>query len=650
MYEPFLRAGIPAWADDDPPSVVKRGGLLLKARLPVGVRASCQTRRRKVVLTLTLCLFLIAAVVAAPHLPPFLVTVVMLSLIYGMLAMSLDILMGYTGMESLGQAAFFGIGAYTVGIVTTRHGAASWPVAVVLALAIGTLAAAVAGLLAVQLNGLFFLVMTLAFAQVLWGVSQSWTSVTGGYLGITGIPRPFGALNADVNFYYVVLGGFVLVSFLMLRLVGSPFGLSLRGIRESESRMKTSGFNVWLHKYIVFVLCGSFATISGILYAFAIQFASSDLLSITTSFNAMLMVIIGGTGTLVGPFLGATGIVFLQNYVSGYIPHWIILLGAIYIFAVLFARTGLVGLVTTWWRRGTKKWAGLRNKIGVADSGISLPPAAPSRRIGQSVSSVPQVRSPVSGRDESSDSIALQITGLSKSFGMIRAVENVSITAHVGTRMAILGPNGAGKTTLFNLISGLHRPSSGAITLFGKSIARVRPYGRVRMGLARTYQVTNLYPTLTVMDNIRLGVLGIDSKRYALHSSMASLGRIDQRCRELLELIDLWEIRDTEVRHLSYGHQRQIEIIMALASEPRVLLLDEPAAGLSVAETRPMVELIKSLDPALTLLIIEHDMDVAFEVATEVAVLHNGQVLAQGTRDEIKANSTVRDVYLGTAF
>jgi ABC-type branched-subunit amino acid transport system ATPase component/ABC-type branched-subunit amino acid transport system permease subunit len=586
-------------------------------------------------------IFLLVAVVAPPYLPPFLLTVVMLSLVYSILAMSLDVLMGYTGMESLGQAAFFGVGAYTVGIITTRHGAPSWPVAVLVALALGTVGAALAGLLAVRLHGLFFLVMTLAFSQVFWGVSQSWSSMTGGYLGITGIPRPYRSLESDVHFYYVVLAVFAIVALLLWRLVSSPFGLGLRGIRESESRMRTSGFNVWLHRYIIFVLCGFFAAIAGVLYAFAIQFASPDVLSITTSFNAMLMVIIGGAGTLIGAVIGATGIVFLQNYVSGYIQHWIILLGAIYIVAALFARKGVVGELRVANDRWLRKWI-FDDTREVADTGVSWPAITSGSRIGPGHDST--------GPERSSEVPALQITGLSKSFGMIRAVQDVSLTADVGARMAILGPNGAGKTTLFNLISGLHKPSSGDISLFGKSIARVPAHARARMGLARTYQVTNLYPTLTVLDNIRLGLLGIDRSRYALHSSVARLDGINERSKELLELIGLWEARNMEVRHLSYGHQRQIEIIMALASEPKVLLLDEPAAGLSVAETQPMVELIRALDPTLTLLIIEHDMDVAFEVATEIAVLHNGELLAQGSREEIKANTLVQDVYLGTAF
>lgn len=170
------------------------------------------------------------------------------------------------------------------------------------------------------------------------------------------------------------------------------------------------------------------------------------------------------------------------------------------------------------------------------------------------------------------------------------------------------------------------------------------------MGLGRTYQITNLYSTLTVSDNIRLGILGTRGARYAVHSRVRGLSSVNERSEELLRAIGLWELRDMEVRHLSYGHQRQLEIVMALASEPRVLLLDEPAAGLSVAETKRMVELIRSLDPALTLLIIEHDMDVAFELATEIVVLHNGRLLARGTREEIRANSAVRDVYLGHAY
>ena len=216
--------------------------------------------------------------------------------------------------------------------------------------------------------------------------------------------------------------------------------------------------------------------------------------------------------------------------------------------------------------------------------------------------------------------------------------------------MAIIGPNGAGKTTLFNSISGIYYPTSGQISLFGKNITQLRPHVRTKMGLARTFQVTNLYPTLTATDNIRLGIMGIQRSKYLLHLPIRSLSNVNKRAEQLLELIDLWDNRNTEVRNLSYGHQRQLELIMALACKPKVLLLDEPTAGLSQAETTSMVALIKSLDPELTILIVEHDMDVAFAIADEITVFANGQVLTKGTKEEIQASSAVREVYFGNPW
>jgi branched-chain amino acid transport system ATP-binding protein len=170
------------------------------------------------------------------------------------------------------------------------------------------------------------------------------------------------------------------------------------------------------------------------------------------------------------------------------------------------------------------------------------------------------------------------------------------------------------------------------------------------MGLGRTFQVTNLFPTLTVMNNVRLGVLGVRRNKYTMHVPVTWLDDVNERCRSLLEMAGMWDERDTEVANLSYGHQRQLELIVTLASEPQVLLLDEPAAGLSLAESRSMVQLIKALDPGLTVLIIEHDMDVAFEVANEVTVMHQGEVLAEGSVEEIRANETVREVYFGQTY
>lgn len=582
---------------------------------------------------------LFAAVVVPPFLGPFPLSVLMLIVIFAILAMSLDLLMGYTGLESLGQAAFFGMAAYTIAITSTRY-AIGWELAIPLALLGSVALAAIVGTLATRLTGLFFLVMTLVFAQVLWALAHRWGTMTGGYLGLHGIRRPFDVLDSDLNFYYVAFGVFLVCCLLMYRLVRSPFGLTLLGTKDSELRMRTSGYNVWLHRYVIFVIAGAFAGVSGVLYTYSTQFISPTVLGVETSFEAMLMVIVGGAGTLTGPIIGAAVVTGLRNYLSVYVENWVIALGLAYIITVFFAPRGILGLLPRRWRAASA--VGQEPALGDAKIDVQ-----PSRRPAEPTPPDTD-RSTVEG-DGHGAVETLRLEGVGRSFGRIRAVHNVSLTAFSGTRRAILGPNGAGKTTLFNLITGVYKPSEGDIYLFGKNVTGTAPHARTRMGMSRTFQITNLFPSLTVMNNVRLGVLGVRRKKYALHVPVTWLDEVNDRCRSLLEMAGLWDERDTQVGNLSYGHQRQLELIVTLASDPQVLLLDEPAAGLSVAESRSMVELIRALDPRLTVLIIEHDMDVAFEVATEVTVMHLGEILAEGSVEEIRAHETVREVYFGQA-
>lgn len=589
--------------------------------------------------TLVVLGLLIAAVAVPPFLGPFSLSILMLIVIFAILAMSLDLLMGYTGMESLGQAAFFGMAAYTIAIFSTRY-AVAWELAIPLALLASIALAALAGALAVRLTGLFFLVMTLVFAQVMWGLSHRWGTMTGGYLGLHGIDRPFEALDDDLTFYYVAFGVALVSGLLMYRLVRSPFGLTLRGIKDSELRMKTSGYNVWLHRYVVFVIAGLFAGIAGVLYAYSTQFISPTVLGVETSFEAMLMVIVGGAGTLSGPIIGAALVTGLRNYLSVYVENWVIALGVAYIITVFFAPKGILGLLPRKWRAAST----VGQERAVGDAGIETrPPRAPAEPADASIE-----RSAVEG-DGRGAVETLRLEGIGKTFGRVRAVHDVSLTAYPGTRRAILGPNGAGKTTLFNVITGVYKPSHGDIFLFGENVTRIPSHTRTRMGLSRTFQITNLFPSLTVMNNVRLGLLGVRRQKYLMHLPVTRLDDVTDRCRNLLEMADLWAERDTVVGNLSYGHQRQLELIVTLASDPQVLLLDEPAAGLSLAESKSMVRLIKALDFRLTLLIIEHDMDVAFEVASEVTVMHHGEILAEGSAEEVRGNETVRDVYFGQA-
>lgn len=302
---------------------------------------------------------LLLLVVVPPFLSSFMLTLLTQALIYGILAMSLDIILGYTGLASLGHAAYLGLGAYGVGILSTRYDAGFWttlPVGVLLAAAV----AAVFGLVALRASGVYFLMITLALGMVVWGLAHRWVSMTQGDNGISGVPRPelgFGLSFTDsVPFYYLVLAAF-LVAFLALRLlVRSPFGKTLVGIRESESRMRTLGYHVWLHKYLGFVVAGAVGGFAGVLWAYYNGFVSPADLELATSVEALLMVALGGRATLLGAPLGAAIIVLLKNLVSVYTHRWLLILGAVYIGTIVYAPEGILGAVRQW-MKGDKAWA-----------------------------------------------------------------------------------------------------------------------------------------------------------------------------------------------------------------------------------------------------------------------------------------------------
>lgn len=243
---------------------------------------------------------------------------------------------------------------------------------------------------------------------------------------------------------------------------------------------------------------------------------------------------------------------------------------------------------------------------------------------------------------------ALNLQGLCKAFGGLRAVENVALAVTPGERRALIGPNGAGKTTLFNLISGDLPPTAGRINLFGRDVTHLPPHRRAALGLARTYQITNLFPSLTVLENLLLAVQALERTKLVLLKPVTSYAHLYARARATLESVGLGDKEAEFVKNLSHGEQRQMEIAMALAARPRLLLLDEPTAGLSPAESRMMTDLLTRLNSRITLIVIEHDMDVAFALTDRVTVLHNGSVVADGTGDEVKTSPLVREIYLGS--
>ncbi len=293
---------------------------------------------------------LAAVVIVVPNTNSFLILLATRALAFSILVMSLDILLGYTGLASMGQAAYLGVGAYLTGILATKYqfglGYDFWLV-VIFGILIGAALAAVFGLLAIRASGVYFLMITLALGQCVWGLAYRWNSLTGGDNGINLRSRPqFGGLDLgnEVTFFYMVFGFFAASLLLMYTLVRSPFGRSLAGIRERELRMKILGYNTWLHKYLAFIIAGGFGGLAGVLWAHTAGIVSPENVVLTTSVDALLMAVLGGAGTLVGGVIGAFIVFGLREYLSTLVPWWQYVLGAVYVLTILYLPTGLMGI------------------------------------------------------------------------------------------------------------------------------------------------------------------------------------------------------------------------------------------------------------------------------------------------------------------
>jgi branched-chain amino acid transport system permease protein len=283
-------------------------------------------------------------------LPPYYVGLVVKMMVFALFAMSLDLLLGYAGMPSLGHAAYFGMAAYTTGLLALKAGWTVW-LALPAGIAMAALTSVVFGLLALRTRGSYFLMITLALSQVLWGIAFGWRSLTGGDDGLPEVPRPDLSLpwsmSDNTPFYYFVLLFFVVGTLVLVRVVASPFGYVLRGIRESETRMLVLGYNVWRYKLVAFVVAAAFAGLAGCLYVYFNRFVSPDYVHVVRSAEVLLMVILGGAGTLIGPAVGATLIVLLENLISTYTERWVTVLGIIYVLVALLAPNGIAGLIAS---------------------------------------------------------------------------------------------------------------------------------------------------------------------------------------------------------------------------------------------------------------------------------------------------------------
>jgi ABC-type branched-subunit amino acid transport system ATPase component/ABC-type branched-subunit amino acid transport system permease subunit len=559
-------------------------------------------------------------------------------LVLALWAISYNLMLGYAGLVSFAHAAYYGIGAYTVAIFYTKTNGASLLIGLALAPLVTVVFGFVTGLVALRAVRLYFSLLTLAISQLLFAIATQWYDVTGGDNGLHGLTVP-DALSDYTTMYYFVAAIVLACLALMFMLVRSPFGAALAAIRENRERAASVGINVKAYELAVFTVAALFAGVAGGLYAFYQQQAYPGMLFWTSNADPVIVALLGGIQSFLGPAVGAVLLTLLRNFISkSYSQYVDIVLGGIVLALVLLAPGGLVSL--------PELFVKLRNRFrrGDQDAGVVESEGEAFRMLDVQKAVAANA---IQAGDVETGAVLLKLEGLTKRFGGLRAVEDVNLEVHQGDRHAIIGPNGAGKSTLFNLLSGRLKPTSGRVWFDGRDITGKPVHQIAKAGIGRAFQITSIFPKLTVRENLQYAMLAHRGRTTRPFGIAARIFR--EEAMTLLEAVGLGAYADLPAGQLSHGDQRAIELAISLALGSRMILLDEPTAGMSPFETQKAMELVRRIatERRLTLLFCEHDMEVVFGTARTVTVMHLGRVLTQGTPEQVRHNPEVRKVYLG---
>jgi branched-chain amino acid transport system ATP-binding protein len=551
--------------------------------------------------------------------------------VFALACMALNILVGHTGLVSFGHGAWFGLGAYAAALIQRNLTPDSFFGPTIAGVLIVAIVAIAFGFLILRRRGVYFSLLTLALAAMLYSVSFRWTAVTGGENGLGGITRPtmfgFNLESSTYYYWFVALIAYLLL-ILLWRFHNSPVGSVLVAVRENEQRARFLGYPTNRYKLVAFVLSASITGLAGILLLFQNRMTSADPISVSFSGDLLAMVVIGGMRSFLGPALGALFFILFREFLSIYTENWLFWFGLIFVGFIVFSPTGLVGVAE-------RLLAPFRKKV-VEDAAMS------ARRI--EVLPLPEFLRPKSHVDGP----VLSAQHMVKSFGGIKAVQGVDISIADRTLHALIGPNGAGKTTAFNLLSGMYPPDEGTVSLLGQPIAGETPEEIATAGIGRSFQITNLFPALSVGENIRLAAQARHPRRFDPITNALSIAAINTETDATIRYLGLAGIEKAEAGTLSYGGQRLLDMGVALATAPRVLLLDEPLAGLAAAERERIGAIIKRISADLPVLLVEHDIDRVFQLADHVTVMNEGLVLLDGTVEDARTSPKVQEVYIGS--
>jgi branched-chain amino acid transport system permease protein len=600
-----------------------------------------------------------AGLIVAPFILPYLgfsPATINRILIWGLFGLGFDILFGFTGLLSFGQSAFFGTGGMVAAYLLTATGFPH----VMIAVFVGAIAAAavgyLVGLIALRRTGIYFAMITVAIAEVFFFVEfNPLSEYTGGENGLPGVPRPsvwlgFTTLKFETDqWIYAFMAFWYFIGFVLaLRIVRSPVGAILRAIRDNPLRAAAVGHHIDRYKLTAFVVAAAYAGFAGGLLGLMQGFMPPDAFMFDTSGQLVMQTAIGGAGTLFGPLVGAAVWLYLSDFFQTTLhlgATWKLVLGVVFVLLVVFLRRGIVGGLVSLWQRvndGTRHsepaesdpHAVAANAIAEANQTVPIAPFTPS----------PRRPRPADGSE-----VILETRGVSKRYGGILANDNIDFSVRRGELRGVIGPNGAGKSTFFKMLTCETQPSEGRILFEGRDITGLGVTEVCQLGLTKSYQVNQLFTRLTVRENITIAALAERRGPFRLDllRHIRGVSGLTQRVEDTLKLVRLTERADLPVSELAYGEKRRLEIGLALATAPSLLLLDEPLAGMSPRERLETLALLKSIAPGRTMIVIDHDMDAIFELAEQITVLREGSVLVEGTPDEIRANADVQEAYLG---
>jgi branched-chain amino acid transport system ATP-binding protein len=568
---------------------------------------------------LALCLFVVSAVLATTGTPLDLATQVAIYTLYGM---GVNLLVAYSGLVPFGASVFFGTSTYLVAVSLQRF-VGNEIVALALSVALTAGMAALIGALVLKRRGLYFSLLTLACSQIAFEIAFKWTNVTGGENGLQNIPRPLFATSSAFHAFVCVT--VVAVGWALWRLVHSPFGRALQALRDNEQRAASLGYDTYRLKLTAFVISAAVIGCAGGLLCLLLRGAYANNLSWEQAGDSLLVSVLGGVHQFLGPLWGAIAFILLEDKLSSVTEHWWLLFAPIIIAFAFFSPEGIQGLAQRLLRR--PHWTLVRNTI-------------PAR---------PEVIAPYRGNriEADPDTPILSVRGLSKHFGSLVTADKIDLDVYPYRLHSFIGPNGAGKTTFFNMLTGVLQPSAGRIVFDGKDVTRLAMFRRVRLGMSRSFQILSVFRNLTVFENVRVAVQAAEGGWLGLWRDAHGGDVQNARTWSLLAAVGLVERAAESCENLSHGEQRLLEIALSLATQAKLLLLDEPLAGLAEADREVVARIVRELANRHAVVLIEHDVDRVLAISDRISVLHRGRLIADGAPAEVALHPEVIEAYMG---